>query len=193
MTQAPSLIGLFVTPLNRAGIEYMVTGGLAAVVYGHPRLTLDVDLVMRLSPGDTAVFVALWPPDEFYSPPAEIIEECARTARGHFNVIHNESTMRADVYVAGQDPLSKWALQHRVVRQVEGEGVRFAPIEYVIVSKLRYFQMGGSDRHLRDVARMMQVSGSDVDRPTLESWIERFKLNAEWARAIAYEERDVSQ
>jgi hypothetical protein len=50
VTQAPSLIGLFVTPLNRAGIEYMVTGGLAAVVYGHPRLTLDVDLVISLTP-----------------------------------------------------------------------------------------------------------------------------------------------
>ena len=31
-------------------MEYMVTGGLAAVVYGHPRLTLDVDLVIRLAP-----------------------------------------------------------------------------------------------------------------------------------------------
>ena len=50
MTLAPSLLGLFVSPLNRAGMEYMVTGGLAAVVYGHPRLTLDVDLVIRLAP-----------------------------------------------------------------------------------------------------------------------------------------------
>ena len=189
MTQAPSLVGLFVAPLNRAGIEYMVTGGLAAVVYGHPRLTLDVDLVMRLSSLDAAALATLWPPDEFYSPPAEFIAECARTGRGHFNVIHNESTMRADVYVAGVDPLTRWALQHRVVRQVEGEDVSFAPIEYVIVSKLRYFQMGESDRHLRDVVRMMQVSGPEVDRTVLETWIGHAGLNAEWARALAYEEQ----
>ena len=74
MTQAPSLIGLFVAPLNRAGIEYMVTGGLAAVVYGHPRLTLDVDLVVRLSSHDAAALAVLWPAAEFYSPPAEVIE-----------------------------------------------------------------------------------------------------------------------
>ncbi len=49
MAPAPSLVGLFIAPLNRAGIEYMATGGLAAVVYGHPRLTLDVDLVIRLA------------------------------------------------------------------------------------------------------------------------------------------------
>ncbi len=54
VTPAPSLVKLFVVPLNRAGIDYMVTGGLAAVVYGHPRLTLDVDLVLRLAPREAA-------------------------------------------------------------------------------------------------------------------------------------------
>ena len=72
----------------------MVTGGLAAVVYGHPRLTLDVDLVIRLSSRDAADMATMWPQGEFYSPPAEVIEqERARTAGGHFNVIHNESMM----------------------------------------------------------------------------------------------------
>lgn len=70
--------------------------------------------------------------------------------------------MRADVYLAGADALQVWALQHRVVRTVEGEAVQFAPIEYVIVYKLRFFQASGSDRHLRDIARMMEVSGAEV-------------------------------
>jgi hypothetical protein len=61
VTRAPSLIGLFVAPLNRAGIEYTVTGGLAAVVYGHPRLALDVDLAIRLTPPGAHAFAALWP------------------------------------------------------------------------------------------------------------------------------------
>lgn len=191
MTRAPSLIGLFVAPLNRAGIEYMVTGGLAAVVYGHPRLTLDVDLVIRLTPPGALVFAALWPPDEFYCPPIEVIaEERERPAHGHFNVIHAESAMRADVYFAGTDELNAWALQNRTLRQVEGEAVQFAPIEYVIVSKLRYFRMGGSERHLRDVARMMQISGPAVSRPTLDRWVTRLDLGDEWAKACAFEGRE---
>lgn len=75
MTPAPSLISLFVAPLNRAGIDYMVTGGLAAVVYGHPRLTLDVDLVIRLGASTSASFAGLWTPDDFYSPPIEVVAE----------------------------------------------------------------------------------------------------------------------
>ena len=59
--------------------------------------------------------------------------------------------------------------------------------EYVIVNKLRYFQMGRSDRHLRDVARMMEISGSEVDLSILDGWIARLHLEAEWAKARLYE------
>ena len=119
-----------------------------------------------------------------------IAEESERPAFGHFNVIHNESAMRADVYFAGADELSAWALQNRVVPLVEGQGVQFAPIEYVIVNKLRYFKMGGSDRHLRDVARMMEISGSTVRRSVLDDWVARLNLGDEWVKARSFKERD---
>ena len=186
MTSAPSLVGLFVAPLNRGGIEYMVTGGLAAIMYGHPRLTLDVDLVIRLGAKSAGAFTALWSADEFYVPPVEVVaEESARVGAGHCNVIHSTTMLRADVYFAGNDELAAWALGRRVVRVVQGEAVQFAPIEYVILSKLRYFRDGGSDRHLRDIARMLEVSGSEVDRPTLDGWVGRLDLASEWEQAQA--------
>lgn len=190
MTPAPSLIELFIAPLNRAGIEYAVTGGLAAVVYGHPRLTLDVDLVLRLGATPSEVFGALWSPDEFYCPPVEVIDaERARAAHGHFNVIHNESAMRADVYLAGTDALQSWALTHHVVREIQGEHVRFAPLEYVIVYKLRFAQMGGSDRHLVDIARMLEVSSDTLDPAALNQWIAELGLADVWVRAQSFVER----
>ena len=46
--------------LNDAGARYLVAGGLAVVAHGYVRLTLDVDLVMDLSPGNlTRAFEAL--------------------------------------------------------------------------------------------------------------------------------------
>lgn len=119
MTPGTSLIGLFVAPLNRAKLDYAVTGGLAAIAYGHPRLTLDVDLVIRLGTGDASRFAELWSPDEFYCPPAEVVEqERERSEHGHFNVIHSESIMRADVYLAGEDPLQPSALEESISRLV---------------------------------------------------------------------------
>jgi hypothetical protein len=188
VTPAPSLVSLFVAPLNRASIEYMVTGGLAAVVYGHPRLTLDVDLVLRLAARDAERFVSLWSPADFYSPPAEVVEaERVRDDHGHFNLIHNKTALRADIYLAGTDEFQDWGLRNRVGKTVDGETVWFAPIEYVIVYKLRYFQMGGSDRHLRDVARMLEINDATVDVETLERWIDRFNLRASWQRARSFD------
>ena len=34
--------------LESAGINYCIVGGLAAIAYGRPRLTLDADLVLAL-------------------------------------------------------------------------------------------------------------------------------------------------
>lgn len=36
--------------LNGAGARYVVVGGLAVVLHGHPRLTADVDIVLDLEP-----------------------------------------------------------------------------------------------------------------------------------------------
>jgi hypothetical protein len=185
VTQGSSLITLFVAPLNRGRVNYVVTGGLASVLYGHPRLTLDIDLVIQLEASDAEHFASLWPEDEFYCPPVEVIrEEGARRTFGHFNITHRESGMRADVYLAGNDDLQRWALDHSVAMKLEGETVQVAPIEYVIAFKLRYAREGGSDRHIRDVARVLQVNQDLIDLNVLHRFIERLGVTAEWERAL---------
>ena len=71
----PSLISLFVRPLNLLRIPYMVTGGVASVVYGEPRFTRDIDLVIRLQARDSTRFTSAWSATDFYVPPVEVIQE----------------------------------------------------------------------------------------------------------------------
>ena len=37
---------------------------------------------------------------------------------------------------------------------------------------------------------MIEVSGSEVDQPTLDRWINRLDAGAEWAKARRYEEQE---
>jgi len=188
MTDA-SLISLFVRPLNRLSIPYLVTGGVASVVYGEPRLTRDIDLVIGLRPRDARRFAGAWSAEEFYVPPVEVIEEeSGRPAHGHFNVIHNLTAMRADIYLPGIDALNAWAFAHKVVRLIDDDEVSLAPIEAVILAKLRYYQMGKSDRHLRDIRQMLRISGDLVDRPELERWAARLGVEGEWTQAQEFQE-----
>lgn len=65
------LLTTFVGPLERMGLTYMVTGGVASVVYGDPRFTRDVDLVLELEPDLVASFHEAFPSTDFYVPPVE--------------------------------------------------------------------------------------------------------------------------
>lgn len=185
MTAASDLYARLLRPLNEAGIPYMVTGGLAAIIYGEPRLTNDVDVVLQLRPSDTGRLVAAYPTSTYYLPPLETIrEESARPAHGHFNILDLTTALRADIYCAGDDPLAAWGLaRRRGVTLGEGE-IWVAPIEYVILLKLRYFRESRSDRHLRDIATMRRLSGELIDQNALDDWIERLGLGPEWRMAL---------
>jgi hypothetical protein len=43
----PDLIKLFAVPLERAGMEYVITGSVASILYAEPRLTHDIDIIVR--------------------------------------------------------------------------------------------------------------------------------------------------
>jgi hypothetical protein len=138
------LVLLYTRRLESAGFTYMITGSVAGVFYGEPRVTHDVDLVLALAPSDTGRIAELFPLEEFYCPPEEIIvREVLRAQRGHFNLIHHESGFKADVYLANRDPLHRWALPERRRVDVDGEPVHVAPLEYVIVRKLEFYREGG--------------------------------------------------
>ena len=80
------LLAIFVEPLERFGFRYMVTGSVAAMLYGEPRLTNDVDIVLGLDPADAPKLRQAFASDDFYCPPEDEIRiESARPSRGHVN------------------------------------------------------------------------------------------------------------
>jgi hypothetical protein len=179
----PGPFRLFTRRLEALGLPYAVTGGVAAIYYGEPRLTNDVDIVVVLRAGDAARISNAFPSAEFYCPPPEVILiEHSRPQRGHFNLIHHETGFKADIYVAGEDPLHAWAIGHAAPAEIGGEVVRFAPPEYVVLRKLQFFREGGSPKHLRDISRMLDALGEGWSRDTLLEFVARHGLGEEWER-----------
>ena len=177
---------IFVRLFNRAGFRYVIGGSVAAIFYGEPRMTDDVDLVVFLNEADIRRLPEVFPRTEFYVPPEEtIITEVARSQRGHFNIIHMNTSFKADVYPSGRDELNAWAFRNKRPAQFQGETLILAPPEYVIIRKLEYFREGGSEKHLRDIRGILNVSGEQLDRVALDEWIGRRGLAAEWQRASA--------
>ncbi|MGH8733298.1 MAG: hypothetical protein ACREVB_06415 [Burkholderiales bacterium] len=179
---APSPLAPFVDPLERLGFPYCITGSVAASVYGEPRLTADIDVVLLLRIEDIAALRAAFPENAYYVPPEETLRlELARTSRGMFNLIHHASQFKADLYLAGRDPLHAWALERRRRIDLEGSGAWIAPPEYVILRKLEFLREGGSDKHARDIRFILAATA--VDAAFLEAEVTRRGLAEQWRAA----------
>jgi hypothetical protein len=58
--------------------------------------------------------------------------------------------------------------------------VMFASAEDVIIRKMQYFQQGGSDKHVRDIAGVLKIRGDRLDRHYIAEWADRLALRDVW-------------
>lgn len=179
--QDHNLFGIYLNILNKNQIQYFVTGAVASIVYGEPRLTNDIDLVIFLPEKDVDKFVKAFPIEEFYSPPKEIIlTELKREVHGHFNLIHHETGFKADIYFAGKEELHLWALKNKQQIDLFGLTISVAPPEYVIIKKLEFYKEGRAQKHLTDIQGILANSKDIINFTLLNDMINRMGLNDIW-------------
>jgi hypothetical protein len=175
---------VFIRKFNSLNIQYMTTGSVAGIVYGEPRLTHDIDIVLKIFGDHASQICKIFPPDEFYCPPEEVIRtESCRESRGNFNIIHHETGFKADIYLIGKDPLHLWAFEKRRKIEINGEPVFFAPPEYVVIRKLEYYKEGGAEKHIRDIKGILSVSKDIIDINELHEKISSLGLDNFWNKA----------
>jgi hypothetical protein len=169
--------------LERAGIDYCIVGGLASIAYGRPRLTLDADLVVSLQPMQVRSLIEAFPAKDFYLPPADVLHaELQRESRGHFNILHQHSALRADCYLLGRSELAQWEIVNRQRLPFGSGDAWFAPPESIIVHKLIFHREGGSEKHIDDIRGILTACTS-IDRTIIERWVEQLGLTEGWSKA----------
>jgi hypothetical protein len=168
--------------LERLGIRYLITGSSATIFFGEPRFTNDIDVVVVLTADRIHDLLAAFPSSEFY-----VSEEAARRAveqRAQFNIIHPASGLKVDVIVSG-DSAFDHSRFHRAVRVHPSDfDASFASPEDVIIKKMQYFEEGGSEKHLRDIAGVLKVMGEQIDRRYIAEWAQRLGVGEIWQRVI---------
>lgn len=139
---------------------------MASSIYGEPRATNDLDVVVQIGAADAARLVAAFPSDEFYVPPEETVQaEAGRAYGAHLNIISLEGMTKADLYPLPADQRA-WFGRRRSL-EVAGRRIWVAAPETVILHKLLFHRAGGGEKHLRDVRAMLATSGATFDR----SWL----------------------
>ena len=160
--------------LETAAIEYMVVGSVAGTIYGEPRLTNDLDLVVSMTGSSPKALLSAFNDDDFYLPPQEIItQEIAHS--GQINLIHYPSGIKVDLMFrkVSQHALSEFARRQRI-EILRGLLAWVAAPEDIIIAKLRFYREGGSQKHLVDIRGIL--ANTQVDRDYLERWIDELHL-----------------
>jgi hypothetical protein len=136
--------------LERLDIPYMVVGGFAAIFYGEPRLTIDVDIVVDMKSEHIGPFVAAFPIPDYYVSEEGIRDSLRR--RYPFNVIQPATGAKVDLVPLPRDPFTRAAFQRRQRLEYDkaGNTATFITPEDIILAKLLAFQETESDKHLRD-------------------------------------------
>jgi hypothetical protein len=177
------LLRFVIEALERIGLRYFVTGSMATIFFGEPRFTNDIDIVVDLQADKIPEFCSAFPGPQFY-----LSEETVRRAvarRGQFNIIQPSSGLKVDIMVPADSPFNRIRFARAArVKPEPGVDAIFSSAEDVILKKLEAYREGGSEKHLRDIAGVLRISGAHLDRAYIEQWADRLEVADIWQEIL---------
>jgi hypothetical protein len=167
--------------LDANNIPYMLTGSLASSMYGIPRATNDIDIVVAPTREPLLAMVSL-----FQRTGLTVTSEAAVAAlrnKTQFNVIDFPRGLKIDLIVRKDRDFSRIEFDRRETHEVEGMTLTIAAPEDVLLAKLEWAKIGDSERQLIDAAGILKVQGEALDMPYIRHWVARLDLEPEWEAA----------
>ncbi len=163
-------------------IPYYITGGFASSVYGDPRSTRDLDVVIAVSTADLDRVVATLEDQGFYVPGVEDVKQGRMRT---LSITHQETISRADLMVQGESEFERLQLERRQPLGITGTvGIYFASPEDIILNKLRWGKGNQSEKQWRDVLGILKVQQNHLDRAYLSQWATQLGLLDDLKRAL---------
>jgi hypothetical protein len=164
--------------LERAQVPYMLTGSVASSAHGTPRSTRDLDIVIAPTRAQLLALLQEFPSSQYYADKEQALT--ALENRSQFNIIEHSTGWKIDFIIAEDSEYGRMALRRRRLIDIAGTPAYVAAAEDVLIAKLQWAKLGGSDRHLQDAAGIVGVQGSNLDIPYIQRWVGELGLEKEW-------------
>lgn len=142
--------------LRRFGDRWYLFGAQAAIIWGRPRLTGDVDVTAFLEPRESGAFVAAMRAAGFTLRVTDVEDFVERTRVLPF--LHTGSRLALDVVLGGPGPEEEFA-RGVVVVDIEGTAVPVLAPEALVVTKI----LAGRPKDIEDVRGILRVQHRTFD------------------------------
>ncbi|MGB4950576.1 MAG: hypothetical protein WBO55_08080 [Rhizobiaceae bacterium] len=151
--------------LEAIGAAYAIWGGLAVVVYGEPRFTRDMDILLSPKQFSASLFVRRLQETHYH------VDEMAvnrALGGGFFNVIHLGYHIKTDFYVPTEPELLTMLADRVMLPFDEMRRAAYITPTSLIVAKLRAYENSESTRHLDDIASIVRLQGRKLDQARID-------------------------
>lgn len=172
MKKIEEVLATTVKYLNREEIDYVFIGGIAVMVYGNPRTTVDLDLVIEVDEEELEDFAEYLSEQDFFVDFEDM--KWAFREETHFSAEEKDSLFRLDVKGV-YEPKERVTLQNRNKIEYEGMDFYVASPEDTIANKLYY----GSEQDVEDAESVFVRQGEELDREYLEERCEALGVEEE--------------
>jgi hypothetical protein len=152
--------------LNALAIPYMVTGSLATNFYGVPRSTKDGDLVLETGAKLPELAARLSPPLKL--DPQMSFETITGTSRHVVQWAKGQFTV--ELFMLSDDSHDRERFRRRQRGVMLGVPVWLPTPEDVIITKLRWSQLGKRTKDVDDVRNVIAVQGGRIEWEYVHRW-----------------------
>lgn len=168
--------------LAESDIRYGIGGSLASSLYGRPRNTYDVDVTVQMQVSHLTRLAA-WCTTRRWTI-SETSAQKAVITGGDFQIIDGMTGFKADFYVLAPQPSSQHQRDLERIRLVGfgNQMIWLLSPEDTILHKLEWYQMGKSEKHIRDIGGMVALLGDQLDLNYLRQWISILGASEIWQR-----------
>ncbi len=156
--------------LENLKIPYIITGGMAVSVWGRPRYTADIDIVVEIIPQNiNSLAKNLLSVDKDVYVSEDAIKEALKN-EGEFNFIHPQSGLKVDFWVV-KDNFEKSKIERGIYKKIDNKKIHFISPEDLILSKLDWYKLTNSTRQLEDIKSVLKIS--KVDLKYIKNWAKK--------------------
>jgi len=159
--------------LDELKIPYAVTGGFAVSVWGKPRYTADIDIVIELLEKNIKPLAKkLQSIDKNVYADEDMIRD-ALLHKSEFNFIHPDTGLKVDFFVMANNLYNKLKMKRAVLRDMYGAKAYFVSPEDLILSKLSWSKENNSWKQKEDIKTILKNPKIKLDFKYLNSWAEK--------------------
>src|SRR5690349_9863461 len=152
--------------LTSGGVAFMLTGSMAMNYYAQPRMTRDIDLVVKLGSDQIDLVIGMFEID-YYVDRTTVARAIAQHSM--FNLIHNDTIIKLDCIVLRNHQYRQQEFARRRLVTLGDFETWIVSREDLILSKLYWARDSKSELQLRDIENLLTV---DCDMPYLYSCAE---------------------